>query len=151
MTTQRTYSELSRIFYNHVAKTARLFEENPGTAKLLEHAESNGSILKGLEYEEFCDVLCDYIYIPRGNSFSVDGKSANWIAVYQFIHNGRVWSEFLLKVLEALETAEKKPVLQLPVTPPVIEELDLDEEVKNNLVEDFWQVYLFKQVLNKFQ
>jgi vesicle coat complex subunit len=142
-TNNKKYLELSQLFYSATFPKARLFGENPGTAKLLELAEPHRSMLTGLEYEEFCDSLAELIDIPTGRSFNVDGQSANWITVYQFIHNGRVWSEFLLEVLTKLP-GEKKEIL-LPITPKTFESLEIDEDTKNGFIEKFWEVFLFKQ------
>jgi hypothetical protein len=126
--TSKSYQQLSKIFYfpSFPKSKAWLYRENSATAELIELAERHSSLLEGLEYDNFCDVLAKIISAQS----DTNKRFANWVAVYQFVYNGRPQIEFLLELLEALAAAGQKEV-HLPLSAEDIESSPLDEETKN--------------------
>jgi hypothetical protein len=125
--TDEEYMRLSRLFFGTTKPSARLFGLHPGTAELMKRADRYRDALQSLEYEEFCRTLSELTSTPQ--PFSVNGLSANWNVVYHYVNNPQQSSLLLVEILEAANA-----VVDLPVTPELIDSLDISEQAKVELV-----------------
>jgi hypothetical protein len=123
------YLRLSKIFYSPIGKTARLVPPNPATAELMRRADTHRTQLKGLAYDDFIEILSQLTDTPQ--PFTIDGISADWFATYNFIHNGRMSADWLVKILEASPAGQ---IIPLPVSPQTIRSLNISEEVMIDLI-----------------
>jgi|GEM_PF-3184053 hypothetical protein len=135
--TDEEYLRLSRLFFGTTKPTARLFRFHPGTAELMKRADRYRDALQSLEYEEFCRTLSELTSTPQ--PFTVDGLTANWNVVYHYVNNPQQSSLLLVEILEAANA-----IVDLPITPEVIDSLDISEQAKVELVGKGLAIIWFK-------